>query len=106
MTRTATDTTKAQIAALGGSNGYPPWLRTAMCDAATDRPMSLERERRVCAALGIDPPAPRRRYYRPCLPVELGEQVRLWGIDVEALLTQAIKSAILDEQWRERTHEV
>lgn len=53
-------------------------------------------------------PSPKRqprRFYRPCLPVELGEQVREWGIDVEAILTQAVKSAILDEQWRERTHE-
>ena len=49
---------------------------------------------------------PPRRYYRPCLPVDLGEQVKLWGIDVEALLTQTVKSAILDEQWRERIHEV
>jgi hypothetical protein len=48
----------------------------------------------------------RTRYYRPCLPVELGEQINLHGIDVEALLTQAVKSVILDEQWRERTHEV
>lgn len=105
MTRTATDATKAQIAALGNSNGHPPWLRAAMHDAAMGRPMSLERERRVCAALGIAPPVPRRRYYRPCLPVDLGEQVKLWNIDVEALLTQAVKSAIVDEQWRERVHE-
>lgn len=33
----------------------------------------------------------RPRYYRPCLPVEIGEQVKLHGIDVEAVLRQAIK---------------
>ena len=86
MSRTATDATKAQIAALGGSNGYPPWLRTAMCDATTGRPMSLERERRVCAALGIDPPAPRRRYCRPCLPATLTTEqrakVRAYALDL------------------------
>ena len=76
MTRTATDATKAQIAALGGSNGHQPWLRAAMYDAATGRPMSLERERRVCAALGIDPPAPRRRYCRLCLPASLTPEQR------------------------------
>ncbi len=68
--------------------------------------VSLEREDRMCRALGI--PSPKRqprRFYRPCLSVELGEQVRTWHIDVESLLTQAVKSAILDEQWRERTHE-
>lgn len=55
----------------------------------------------------VNKPARRpRRFYRPCLPVELGQQVKLHGIDVEALLTQAVKSAILDEQWRERMHEV
>jgi hypothetical protein len=48
----------------------------------------------------------RPHYYRPCLPVDLGEQVKLHGINVEALLTQAVKSAIVDAQWRERTHEV
>jgi hypothetical protein len=77
-----------------------------MYDAATGRPMSLKRERRVCAALGIDSPVTRQRYYRPCLSIELGAQIKLYGLDVEALLTQAVKSAILDEQWRERTHEV
>ena len=86
MSRTATDATKAHIAALGGSTGYPPWLRTAMCDATTGRPMSLERERRVCAALGIAPPAPRRRYCRLCLPAwltpEQRQQVRAYALEL------------------------
>jgi len=32
------------------------------------------------------PKRPPRRFYRPCLPVELGEQVRKYDIDVEAEL--------------------
>jgi hypothetical protein len=90
MSRTATDATKAQIAALGNSNGHPPWLRAAMHDAATGRPMSLERERRVCAALGIDPPAPRRRYCRLCLPVTLTQEQRAQVREFALILTEAI----------------
>lgn len=52
------------------------------------------------------PKRPPRRFYRPCLPVELGEKIKLWNIDIEAAVTQAVKNAILDAQWQERTHEV
>jgi hypothetical protein len=48
--------------------------------------MSLERERRVCAALGIDPPTPRRRYWRPCLPAEFTPQQRARVLEFVALV--------------------
>ena len=38
--------------------------------ALHNRPMSLKRERRMCAALGLEP-ITRKRYWRPCLPVNL-----------------------------------
>ena len=34
--------------------GRPGWLVTALWDALHNRPMSLKRERRMCAALGLD----------------------------------------------------
>ena len=33
---------------------YPAWVVTAVWDALHNRPMSLKRERRMCAALGLD----------------------------------------------------
>ena len=50
--------------------GRPGWLVTALWDALHNRPMSLKRERRMCAALGLEP-ITRKRYWRPCLPVNL-----------------------------------
>ena len=35
---------------------YPAWVVTAAWDAIHNRPMSAKRERRMCEALGIDPP--------------------------------------------------
>jgi hypothetical protein len=61
-----------------------------MYDAAMGRPMSLERERRVCAALGIAPPVPRRRYCRLCLPATLTQeqrqQVRAYALEIAGLV--------------------
>ena len=42
--------------------------------------MSAERERRMCAALGIDI-SQRRRYWRPCLPDELTPKQRQAVVD-------------------------
>ena len=50
---------------------YPKWLQVAIWDSLNDRSVSLHRERRICDALGIEPPTPRKRYYRPCLPTTL-----------------------------------
>lgn len=85
MTRTVTDTTKRQIVALRFSGPLPAKLRTAVHDALHDRPVSLERERWLCAELGIE--APRRRaYWRPCLPASLTPQQRAQVLEFAALL--------------------
>lgn len=54
--RTTTQPTLAKIAALGEKPTKPAWLRAALNDALLGKPMSLERERHMCAALGIDVP--------------------------------------------------
>lgn len=90
--RTCTDTTKRKIAALGG---LPPfggqWLRAALSDCQHGKPMSVERERRMCKALGIDPPQ-RKRYWRPCLDYEVGEVVKEMGIDVNVVLLEYLEA--------------
>ena len=107
MTRYCSEETRKKVAQTKLPPNCPKWLRSATYNARKHYPMSAEGEARMCKAMGwASPKRQPRRFYRPCLPVELGEQVKLWNIDVEALLTQAVKSAILDEQWRERTHEV
>lgn len=64
--RRATEATKAQIAALGAKPAKPAWLKLAIRDALHDKPMSTERERRMCVALGID--APPNEYAVPECP--------------------------------------
>ena len=54
--RTATTSTVGQIAALSEKQPRPAWLRAAIHDALGGRPMSAERERRLCLALDIQPP--------------------------------------------------
>lgn len=54
--RTATTSTVGQIAALSEKPSRPAWLRAAIHDALGGRPMSAERERRLCLALDIHPP--------------------------------------------------
>lgn len=66
MYRTTTPATKAQIASLGQKPTKPAWLKLALHDALHDKPMSLDRERRMCAALGID--APPNEYAVPECP--------------------------------------
>lgn len=57
MTRTANHTTILLIAALEQKPTSPSWLKLAIHDALHGKPMSVEREQRMCAALGIYPPA-------------------------------------------------
>jgi hypothetical protein len=64
--RTATTSTTQQIATLSAKPTKPAWLKLALHDALHDKPMSLARERRMCAALGID--APPNEYAVPECP--------------------------------------
>ena len=66
MYRTTSPATKAQIASLSTKPTKPAWLKLALHDAIHDKPMSLERERRMCAALGIE--APPNEYAVPECP--------------------------------------
>jgi hypothetical protein len=75
MARKCNQSTVAQIPSLRFNGAHPAWLRTAVHDALAGRPMSLERERRMCAALGIEEPK-RRTYWRPCLSKELQAVLR------------------------------
>ena len=57
--RTCNETTAQQIRAMSKNithPRYPAWVVTAAWDAIHNRPMSAKRERRMCEALGIDPP--------------------------------------------------
>lgn len=64
--RTATTSTTQQIATLSAKPTKPAWLKLALHDALHDKPMSLSRERRMCAALGIE--APPNEYAVPECP--------------------------------------
>lgn len=64
--RKCTDTTKREIVAQRHFGPLPGWLLAACHDALHDKPMSLERERRICAALGIE--APPNEYAVPECP--------------------------------------
>lgn len=63
--------------------------RLAYYDAIHDKPLSVKREKRMLAAMGLAKPP--RRFYRPCLPVELGETIKLYGVDVEAVLREYLE---------------
>lgn len=54
--RTATQSTIAKIAALSEKPSRPAWLRATIHDALSGKAMSADRERRLCEALGIQPP--------------------------------------------------
>lgn len=54
--RTTSAATKRRIASLSTKPTKPAWLKLALHDAIHDKPMSLERERRLCLALDIQPP--------------------------------------------------
>ena len=87
--RTCTQSTLDKLARLRPSEDRPAWLRAAISDSLNGHAVSLEREDRMCKALGIASPkrAP-RRFYRPYLPVELGEELRKLGINVEGVLRE------------------
>ena len=92
MYRTCSKATKAKIANIKLPAHSPGWLRGAVSNARSNNPMSEKQELRMIAALGIAPPKRQtRRFYRPCLPVELGEQVKLNGVDVEAVLREYLQ---------------
>jgi len=83
--RTTSKVTKRQIASLSAKPTKPSWLKLAIRDALNDKPMSLERERRMCAALGIRPRY-RTRYWRPCLPASLTPEQRAQVVELAATL--------------------
>lgn len=90
--RTCTDATRAKCAVLEPHKGRADWLRIAISDCVNGRPVSLAREDRMCRALGI--PSPKRqprRFYRPCLSVELGEIMREYGWSPEVILWQWVR---------------
>ena len=54
--RTASTSTVSQIAALSDKQPRATWLRAAIHDALSGKPMSAARERSLCLALDIQPP--------------------------------------------------
>ena len=89
--RTCTQSTLAKIASnrLTGRQlaNQPAWLRATISDCVNGHSVSLAREDRMCRALGI--PSPKRqprRFYRPCLPVEMGERIKENALDVERIV--------------------
>jgi hypothetical protein len=94
--RTCTQSTLAKIATkrLTGRQlaNHPAWLRATISDCMNGHSVSLEREDRMCRALGIpSPKRPPRRFYRPCLSVELGEIMREYGWSPEVILWQWVR---------------
>ena len=91
MTRICSKATREKVAKMKLPPRSPQWLRSAVWNARSGYPMSAEGETRMCEALGIASPkrAP-RRFYRPCLSVELGEAIREDRIDLESLLWTVI----------------
>lgn len=64
---------------------HGPSIVTAYWDAIHEHPMSLDRERRLLKALGIDAPK-RKRYWRPCLPATLTTEQRAQVVALARLL--------------------
>ncbi len=88
--RRCSQLTRAQLRRLDFLPTKPPWLKLAIYDALTNGPMAAKREKRMIRALGL-----RKRkyipYHRPCLPKELGERIKQYNIDVEAVIEKAIE---------------
>lgn len=81
--RTCSKTTKAKLKRI--PRVFPDdKTRLAYHDAMNDKPMSQARENRMLKALGLKRPP--RRFYRPCLSVELGDEIKNAGIDLETAL--------------------
>ena len=75
-----------QIARLSALPSEPAWLKLALSDATNGKSMSINRERRLCAHMGIEPPQ-RKPYWRPCLPATLTHEQRAQVLALaEALL--------------------
>lgn len=86
--RTCSKTTRARLAR--AVRVFPDeQTRLAYYDAMNGNSMSLAREKRMLKAMGMAKPP--RRFYRPCLPVEMGETIKLYGVDVEAVLREYLK---------------
>ena len=66
---------------------HSAWLRATISDCVNGHSVSLAREDRMCHALGIpSPKRPPRRFYRPCLSVEMGEAIKENALDVERIV--------------------
>ena len=87
--RTCSKETKAQLMRKSPPSLSKGWVRVAYWDAVNDRPMSIKREKKLREAMGLNSRPP-RRFYRPCLSVELGEAIREDRIDLESLLWTVI----------------
>ena len=91
MTRTCSEATRRKVANLRFTKDTPGWLRAAVSNTRNGSPMSEKQELRMIEALGIASPKRQpRRFYRPCLSVELGEAIREDRIDLESLLWTVI----------------
>ena len=88
--RTCSKETKAQLMRKSPPSLSKGWVRVAYWDAVNDRPMSIKREKKLREAMGLNSRPP-RRFYRPCLSVELGEAIREYDIDVEAELWTIVR---------------
>lgn len=73
--RTCSAATIEDLNALDAAPLTPSWLRLAVYDALSRKPMSANRERRMRIALGLAP-SHRKRYWRPCLPATLTQEQR------------------------------
>ncbi len=82
--RTCSTATIEDLNALDAAPLTPSWLRLAVYDALSRKPMSANRERRMRIALGLAP-SHRPRYWRPCLPATLtdDQKARIWKIAKE-----------------------
>lgn len=93
MYRTCSEATKAKIANIKLPSQSPGWLRAAVSNVRNGSPMSEKQELRMIEALGMASPKRQpRRFYRPCLPVELGEIMREYGWSPEVILWQWVKT--------------
>jgi beta-galactosidase GanA len=88
--RTCSKETKAKLMHRSAPPLHPGWVLSAYWDALNDRPMSVNREKKLREAMGLNS-RPARRFYRPCLSVELGEIMREYGWSPEVILWQWVR---------------
>jgi beta-galactosidase GanA len=90
--RTCSNETKAKLMRRNAPPLHPGWVLSAYWDALNNKPMSVNREKKLCEAMGLNkPPRASRRFYRPCLSVELGEIMREYGWSPEVILWQWVR---------------